>query len=100
MNERMAIPHPLQISSLENVVAVGILENPVEWGKGRCAQIVLMLALSENYGKDIERLYNLLVDMANHTELQEQLLKSYSLKEFLDTIKKFLEKDSQDNNFK
>lgn len=100
MNERMAIPHPLQISSLENVVAVGILENPVEWGKGRCAQIVLMLALSENYGKDIERLYDLLVDMANHTELQEQLLKSYSLKEFLDTIKKFLEKDSQDNNFK
>lgn len=93
MNEKIAIPHPLQISSRENIVAVGILEKPVEWGKGRCAQIILMLALSENYGKDIERLYDMLVDMANNPALQEQILQSRSMKEFLDTIKKFLKND-------
>lgn len=93
MNEKIAIPHPLQISSHENIVAVGILEQPVEWGKGRCAQIILMLALSENYGKDVERLYDMLVDMANNPALQEQILQSRSMKEFLDTIKKFLKND-------
>lgn len=93
MNEKIAIPHPLQISSRENIVAVGILEKPVEWGKGRCAQIILMLALSENYGKDVERLYDMLVDMANNPALQEQILQSRSMKEFLDTIKKFLKND-------
>lgn len=90
MNEVIAIPHPLQISARENVVAVGILEKPVSWGEGRQAQIILMLALSENYGKDVERLYDLLVDMMNHGVLQERLLESRSMKEFLDITEAYL----------
>ena len=90
MNDVIAIPHPLQISSLENVVAVSILEHPVEWGEGRQAQIILMLALSDNYGKDIERFYSLLVDIMNHQELQEELLKSRSMTEFLKTTMAYL----------
>lgn len=89
MNDIIAIPHPLHISSPENLVAVGILDHPISWGDGHTAQIILMLALSENYENDMEVLYDLLVEITSHAELQQRLINSLSMAEFLDMIENF-----------
>lgn len=93
MDGVIAIPHPLSICSLNNTVAVGILEKPISWSKERKAQIILMLALSGDYRKNVERLYDVLTFMMNNPELQTKLLKSRTMKEFVDVLKANLDKE-------
>ena len=90
MDQVIAVPHPMQICALKNAVAVGILDRPIPWGTGRNAQIVVMLALSTDYEKNIEELYDILLTMMDNTELQKSLLESRAMEEFLEILRENL----------
>ena len=90
MDHVIAVPHPMQICALKNAVAVGILKKPVPWGVGKNAQIVVMLALSTDYEKNIEELYDILLTMMDNTNLQKLLLESRTMDEFLEILRENL----------
>lgn len=94
MDGVIAIPHPLEMCSLKSKIAIGILENPIPWSNQDTAQIILMLGLSDDSKKDIEKLYDTFVEIMNNPELQQQLLKTSCLNDFLNILKEYISEDT------
>lgn len=82
----VAIPHPLKMCAIKSVIAIGILDAPLSWSKQHEVQIIFMLALADDVKKDIEKLYDTFVAIANNTSLQNTLVQAPSLSDFLDCL--------------
>lgn len=94
MDGVIAIPHPLKMCSLKSKIAIGILDKPIPWSGKDTAQIILMLGLSDESKKDIEKLYDTFVEMMHNPQLQSLLLKTERLDDFLQILKEHISIDS------
>lgn len=94
MDGVIALPHPLAICSYKSRIAIGILEKPIRWSEKDQAQIILMLALSDERKHDIRALYDTLVLATNNPALENLLLQSHSTQEFLKILKENIAKGS------
>ena len=87
MTNGVSLPHPLKICSFTSKIAVGILKNPINWDDSHNIQIILLLALSDDSKKDMEKLYDTFVYIMNSPSVQSKILNSSTLKEFLNILK-------------
>lgn len=94
MDGVIAIPHPLEMCSLKSKIAIGILDEPIHWSGKDTAQIILMLGLSDESKKDIEKLYDTFVEMMHNPQLQSLLLKTENLNDFLQILKDHISLDN------
>lgn len=94
MDGVIAIPHPLEMCSLKSKIAIGILDAPIHWSGKDTAQIILMLGLSDESKKDIEKLYDTFVEMMHNPQLQSLLLKTENLNDFLQILKDHISLDN------
>lgn len=86
MDSMIAIPHPMNASSIETKIAVALLDKPVIWTNNQTAQIILLLAIAEEDRNQLENLYGAFVDITNNTKVQSQILKVTCLEEFLEIL--------------
>lgn len=93
MDGVIALPHPMGICSTKTRIVVGILDKPVEWSEKDQAQIILMLSLSDDKRKDLKKLYDTFVAMAHNPPLQNLLLRSNNIHEFLQILKNNISAD-------
>lgn len=87
MNDMIAIPHPLEVCSYTNTVAVAVLDEPVAWDERHVVQIVFMLALTDGCAPVAQQLYNLLTDLMSEKSRQEKLLSCKTMEEVIDVLK-------------
>lgn len=87
LNDRFAIPHPMEACSNETKVAVAILDQSVEWNdKHEEVQIIFMISIKQGEQKQFEHLYDLFIEIVGNTKLQQDIVHSNSFEEFLYTI--------------
>jgi len=69
----IAIPHPYEIMTKENVIAVAVLKKPVKWSSNQ-VQIVILVAFSQKENQNIPHFYNATTRfMTNETAVQALL---------------------------
>lgn len=60
----VAMPHPLEASSDETFIAVGLLDNPVVWDEhGRSVRAVFLCSFSRRGGSELQAFFGLLADV-------------------------------------
>lgn len=94
MDGVVALPHPMTICSKKSQIAIGILKEPIKWSEKDNAQIILMLALADDGKKNIKDLYDTFVAITYNTPLQNLLLRTESLEEFLQILKENIPEDA------
>lgn len=81
----LALPHPLAANMDANKIAVGILKEPIAWSETKDAQLVLLLALS-NDSEELTLLYDALITIMDDPESERRLIAAENLAEFLAVI--------------
>lgn len=70
---RVAIPHPLEPLGARTVVAVGLLDRPLDWG-GSPVQAVFLVSVDRNGGEDLHEFNHALADFVSDRERVDQLI--------------------------
>lgn len=83
MDEVLAIPHPMEPLSTHTKVAVALLDTPIRWNDKAEVRIILLLAVSRDNQQNIEHLYDTFIEIMNHTQMQNQLLKCRKFQDFM-----------------
>lgn len=87
MNDIFALAHPMRLCAKDTKVAVAVLNQPVVWneddaGNKETVQIVFLLAIKQGVQKDIEQLYDSMIEIVNDTKLQQKILNAGDFEEF------------------
>lgn len=88
MNNIFAFPHPLKAYANQTKVAVALLKEPLIWHKNETVQIVFLLSTKTNEQKNLEELYNIIIEIINDPLLQKRILKSKNFQEFIHNLPK------------
>ena len=84
ISSALAIPHALFAGIERTRVAVALLKHPVRWNEqAPRVQIVLLLAFRPGDQLDFERLFDLMLEIANDSELQRRIMAAQSYEEFV-----------------
>lgn len=86
INEIFAFPHPLKFYANETKVVVALLKKPLKWNGNETVQIVFLLATKANETKDLNMLYNIIVEIINNAALQKKILKSNNFEDFINLL--------------
>ena len=86
INEIFAFPHPLKFYANETKVVVALLNKPLKWNGNETVQIVFLLATKANETKDLNMLYNIIVEIINNPALQKKILKSNNFEDFINLL--------------
>lgn len=86
MDEVLAIPHPMDPLSTHTKVAVALLKEPLQWNDKASVRIILLLAINKDDQQNIEYLYDTFIQIMNHTQMQNQLLKATSFSQFMEIL--------------
>lgn len=81
----IAIPHPISPQSSQTFLTVCTLKKPIEWAD-RKVQFVCLLNVEKNSQENLQDMYNILGRIVNDEKLIQQLLKSQTYHEFIQTI--------------
>lgn len=81
----VAIPHPIVMNAYETVIAVGILNKPVMWGKHR-VQLVFMFSLKEEDRRKLNDLYKNIIEIIERPDGVNYLIRSENFDDFIDRI--------------
>lgn len=73
----IAMPHPIEPVTERTHVAVGLLDEPIDWA-GAPVQIVFLVSISTMKGRDLDGLYKALVRFMNDGRLRDRLLETRS----------------------
>lgn len=77
----VAIPHPLVMNAFQTVISVVLLEKPMVW-KTHKVQLILMFAIRAQDRKELDGLYNYLVNIMDKSNGVSYLLESRDFQDF------------------
>jgi lichenan operon transcriptional antiterminator len=88
LGKRIAIPHPIRLCATKTKIAVAVLRYPIVWGQndGNKVQLVFLLSMEPKIGTKMERLYDLLVRIANDEKTQREMIAANSFQDFLSAL--------------
>ncbi len=87
MTRNFAIPHPLKPSSSSTKVAVALLDEGIRWSADATdVRIVFLLAVRAGEMSEIERLYDLLIEVTNNRNLRHTIMAAKSFDELMQAI--------------
>lgn len=78
----IAIPHPYKATGKETRVIVGLLKEPVFWGRNM-VQVVFLIAIGELEDQNLQRFYQQLMKILMNQDLIEEFIKSKDLNSLL-----------------
>lgn len=86
----VGMPHPIEADGPESFAAVALLKNPVIWDEGgERVQVVIMLVLARDAGKNLQDFYSILADMVMDGNAMRQLAEVQRWKTLEDLFDKF-----------
>ena len=80
-----AIPHPYKAMGTETVVIVGILEEPVFWGRGE-VQVVFLISIGSREDRNLQRFYQEVMRLLMNQDTIREFIKEKDLDAFLSGI--------------
>lgn len=86
----LAIPHPMELSSTKTKVCVAILDEPIFWNEEVSVKVVMMLAINKNDYFDIDSVYSILIKIINDDDIKHKLSLCNNFEEFISIIKSLI----------
>lgn len=83
----VAIPHPMQTVTEDTFVYVAILENPILWSRHE-VQVVMLTAIGEKEDPDLQRFYELTMQVIVNPEAIRELIRKKEYQLLLDYFEK------------
>ena len=82
---RIAIPHPYEVMTKENVIAVAVLKRPVKWSTN-FVQLVILVAFSPEENSNIPRFYDVTTRFMTDEEAVLKLLKNPAYERLMELL--------------
>lgn len=79
---RIAIPHPIQLSSHKTAIYVTLLKEPLYWGNDNEVQVIFMLAIHMKDYDMMGKIYNKILQLMNDPSLMNRLLQCQTFDDF------------------
>ncbi|MEH7109030.1 BglG family transcription antiterminator [Bacillus sp. JJ1764] len=83
----VAIPHPLTPQTDSTFWAICTLQKPIDWG-GKRVQFICLLSVEKNSSGDLQKMYDLLINIIDNGQVVQQLLKCKTYQEFAPVFQK------------
>lgn len=77
----VAIPHPIEMNAYKTAISVAILEKPMHWGEQK-VQLILMFSIKAGERKNLNNLYNHLINIIDEQQGVNYLIKSRDFNDF------------------
>lgn len=81
----VAIPHAIGVDIGENVLAIGILKNPIDWN-GSKVQLVFLINIKNAADGNVQQIFKSFFDVISSSYKVERLIKSKNYYEFIKTL--------------
>ena len=78
----MAIPHPLEKIAYNNKIGIGILKEPIMWGKYK-VQVVFLFCLNSDKNLNLDAFFEKLIFLVENQDVMKKLINSKSYDEFV-----------------
>lgn len=82
---RIAIPHPYEVMTEENVIAVAVLKKPVKWSTN-FVQLVILVAFSLEENSNIPRFYDVTTRFMTDEGAVSELLREPSYERLMELL--------------
>lgn len=81
----VAIPHTISKGHFESCIAIGILDEPIQWGKER-VQLVMMIIFNQDDVESVD-MFRSLYQYFNSVKKVNHLIESHSFSDFIEILK-------------
>lgn len=88
---RVAMPHPVDPVVSESVVAVALLDRPLDWGNGKEVQAIFLICVSRYKDRGLQLLYRALARIMGSSEAMDALIDQQRF----DTLLNLLQQESK-----
>lgn len=79
----IAIPHPLEKVAYNNKIEIGILKEPIMWGKYK-VQVVFLFCLNSDKNLNLDAFFEKLISLVENQDVMKKLINSKSYEEFIE----------------
>lgn len=86
----LAIPHPMELSSTKTKICVAVLDEPIIWNEEVSVKFVMMLAINKNDYFDMDSVYNIFIKIINDEGIQDKLSNCTKFNEFISIVEMLL----------
>lgn len=81
----IAIPHPLEKVAYKNKIEIGVLKEPIMWGKYK-VQVVFLFCLNSDKNLNLDAFFEKLISVVENQEVIKKLINSKSYEEFVEAF--------------
>ncbi len=86
LDDFLAIPHPMELSSIKTKICVAILKEPIIWNKDISVKAVIMLAINKNDYFEMGTIYDIFLKIINSDTLKDKLSTCSTFDEFISVL--------------
>lgn len=87
IDEFLAIPHPMELSSIKTKICVAILKEPIIWNKNSTVRVVFMLAINKDDYINMEFMYDTFLKIIDNDNIKEKISNCTNFSNFISIIK-------------
>lgn len=86
----IAMPHPLTPTTEHTFVALGLLDEPIEWANGEYVKLVILVSVEKNNPKSFQ-LWHYLSSLVTNEKMIDELYADLTFEHFIEKLEKSLE---------
>ncbi|WP_311315437.1 PTS sugar transporter subunit IIA [Clostridioides sp. ES-S-0108-01] len=90
IDDFLAIPHPMELSSIKTKICISILNEPIYWNKDSTVKLIMMLAINKDDYTKINSIYDIFLKIINDNDIRDSISNCNDFDSFLSIIKSII----------
>ncbi|WP_131079716.1 PTS sugar transporter subunit IIA, partial [Clostridioides difficile] len=87
IDDFLAIPHPMELSSIRTKICISILNEPIYWSENSTVKLIMMLAINKDDYIKINSIYDILLKIIHDNDIRDSISNCNDFDNFLSIIK-------------
>ncbi|MGX4572378.1 BglG family transcription antiterminator [Clostridioides difficile] len=87
IDDFLAIPHPMELSSIRTKICISILNEPIYWSEDSTVKLIMMLAINKDDYIKINSIYDILLKIIHDNDIRDSISNCNDFDNFLSIIK-------------
>ena len=87
IDDFLAIPHPMELSSIRTKICISILDEPIYWSEDSTVKLIMMLAINKDDYIKINSIYDILLKIIHDNDIRDSISNCNDFDNFLSIIK-------------
>lgn len=90
IDDFLAIPHPMELSSIKTKICISMLEEPIYWNKDSTVKLVIMLAINKDDYIKMNSIYDIFLKIINDSDIRNNISNCNDFENFISIIKSII----------